>query len=276
MNCLTYDPCSIPLLKVTLKHKHCLCALLFAAVQAIVTNDDPEEAFAQLQEPLSVASPWAMPPLLMPLVVAAPFGSGKRAVLQKLVKMLPDVFAVPRVVTSKPRTPGSSEGVYSACRCCPNHTGHCHLMVVSMQKECRLLCPRNCSDLKPQDLHKQPLHLDQQTPNLSPPRKKGEHPSHVNHNDCRLLFLFNAIAADMEVISAELAQQMVQEGKFLVHQAVMGHTYGISAAAVRKLQASGKLPVLDLDRVADVARLKESGFQVSCACCQHSVLSTFG
>jgi guanylate kinase len=81
-----------------------------AAVQAVVTNDDPEEAFAQLQEPLSVASPWAMPPLLMPLVVAAPFGSGKRSVLQKLIKMLPDVFAVPRVVTSKPRAPGSTEG----------------------------------------------------------------------------------------------------------------------------------------------------------------------
>jgi hypothetical protein len=82
---------------------------------------------------------------------------------------------------------------------------------------------------------------------------------------CIVLFCLNA-AADMEVISAELAQQMVQEGKFLVHQTVMGHTYGISAAAVRKLQASGKLPVLDLDRVADVARLKESGFQVCLLC----------
>jgi hypothetical protein len=71
----------------------------------------------------------------------------------------------------------------------------------------------------------------------------------------------------MEVISAELAQQMVQESKFLVHQTVMGHTYGITAAAVRKLQASGKLPVLDLDRVADVTKLKESGFQVSGMCC---------
>lgn len=75
-----------------------------------MTNSDPEEAFAQLQEPLCVASPWAMPPLLMPLVVAAPFGSGKRAVLQRLVKMLPEVFAVPKVVTSKPRLPGSNDG----------------------------------------------------------------------------------------------------------------------------------------------------------------------
>jgi guanylate kinase len=80
---------------------------------------------------------------------------------------------------------------------------------------------------------------------------------------CAALYT-NAVdaAADMEVISPELAQQMVQDGKFLVHQTVMGHTYGITAAAVRKLQASGKLPVLDLDRVADVTRLKESGFQV--------------
>jgi hypothetical protein len=73
----------------------------------------------------------------------------------------------------------------------------------------------------------------------------------------------------MEVIYPKLAQQMVQDGKFLVHQTVMGHTYGIAAAAVRKLQASGKLPVLDLDRVADVTRLKESGFQVRCVFLAH-------
>lgn len=53
-----------------------------------------------------------MPPLLLPLVVAAPFGSGKRIVLQKLCNLLPHVFAVPKVVTSRPKSSSdSSEGV---------------------------------------------------------------------------------------------------------------------------------------------------------------------
>jgi hypothetical protein len=81
-------------------------------LQACVTNDDPEEAFTQLQVPLSAAYPWAMPPLLQPLVVAGPFGSGKCAVLQRMVGLLPDVLAVPKVVTSKPHAPGQEEGVW--------------------------------------------------------------------------------------------------------------------------------------------------------------------
>lgn len=69
-------------------------------------------------------------------------------------------------------------------------------------------------------------------------------------------------AAGMEVVSVEIAQQMRAEGQFLVHQEVLGHIYGITSSAVRKLQAMGKLPVLDLDRVQDVEQLRASGFQV--------------
>lgn len=67
----------------------------------------------------------------------------------------------------------------------------------------------------------------------------------------------------MEVVSPEVAHRMQVDGRFLVDQQVLGHIYGISAASVRKLQASGKLPLLDLDHVADVAKLRASGFQVS-------------
>lgn len=67
----------------------------------------------------------------------------------------------------------------------------------------------------------------------------------------------------MDFVSSEVAQQMQAEGKFLICEEVLGHVYGISAASVRKLQASGKLPLLDLDKVADVTRLKSSGFQVA-------------
>jgi hypothetical protein len=115
----------------------------------VVTNDDPEEAFAQLQEPLSVASPWAMPPLLMPLVVAAPFGSGKRSVLLRLVKMLPDVFAVPRVVTSRPRASGSSEGVYAVCGC--NRMRDKHADDCVAHRQCGVM--RTCSSSQRPSLH---------------------------------------------------------------------------------------------------------------------------
>lgn len=93
-----------------LHHLPCLPA------QVVVDHDDAEEAFAQLQEPLARARPWAMPPLLAPLVVTAPFGSGKREMLQRLVKALQGVLAVPRMLTTKPRAPGDAQGVRSAGR----------------------------------------------------------------------------------------------------------------------------------------------------------------
>lgn len=74
-------------------------------------------------------------------------------------------------------------------------------------------------------------------------------------------------AAGMEVVPLEAAQQMRAGGQFLVHQEVLGHIYGITAAAVRKLQAMGKLPLLDLDRVQDVEQLKAAGFQVCASRC---------
>lgn len=73
--------------------------------------------------------------------------------------------------------------------------------------------------------------------------------------------------AGMEVVSLETAQQMRAAGQFLVHQEVLGHIYGIPSAAVRKLQALGKLPLLDLDRVQDVEQLRAAGFQVRWAGC---------
>lgn len=66
----------------------------------------------------------------------------------------------------------------------------------------------------------------------------------------------------MEVVTLEAAQQMCDSGQFLVHQEVLGHHYGITGAAVRKQQALGKLPLLDLDRVQDVEQLRASGFLV--------------
>lgn len=81
------------------------------------------------------------------------------------------------------------------------------------------------------------------------------------------------LGADMEVVSVEVAQEMQAQGQFLLEETVLGHVYGVTSAAVRKLQALGKLPLLDLDRVADVAKLKSSGFQVGRCSCSNLIVS---
>jgi hypothetical protein len=80
----------------------------------------------------------------------------------------------------------------------------------------------------------------------------------------------------MDVVSLEAAQQMRDTGQFLVQQEVLGHIYGITGAAVRKLQAIGKLPLLDLDRVQDVEQLQTNGFQVTALRTAHAQLSCAG
>lgn len=66
----------------------------------------------------------------------------------------------------------------------------------------------------------------------------------------------------MEVISPEAMAALLHEGALLVHREVLGHSYGISSLSVRKLQAAGKLVLLDVDQVEDAVKLKEAGFQV--------------
>lgn len=54
---------------------------------------------------------------------------------------------------------------------------------------------------------------------------------------------------------------MLAYGAFVVHEEAVGHHYGITAAAVKKVQASGCVPILELDRVADAKRLRAAGFE---------------
>lgn len=77
-------------------------------LQVFVDSEDADEAAAQLQAALSRSCPM-VPPLMDPLVVAGPFGSGKRGVLQQLVKLLPGVLAVAPVVTTKERPSGAKD-----------------------------------------------------------------------------------------------------------------------------------------------------------------------
>lgn len=80
------------------------------APQAIITAAEDTTAVSQLQATLSAAHPGTIPPPLAPLVVVAPFGSGKRALLQALAARLPEVVRVPQLVTTKPRQPYDKPG----------------------------------------------------------------------------------------------------------------------------------------------------------------------
>lgn len=76
--------------------------------QLVLTCDDADEAAAQLQSALARACPH-VPPLMDPLVVAGPFGGGKRGAIARLGKLLQGVLAVAPVVTTKERPAGGSK-----------------------------------------------------------------------------------------------------------------------------------------------------------------------
>jgi hypothetical protein len=80
-------------------------------LQVLITADDTAEAVSQLQGALSSTWPTAIPPVLDPLVVVGPFGSGKRAVLRELLQRLPEVVGFPHIVTTKQRNEGAPPGL---------------------------------------------------------------------------------------------------------------------------------------------------------------------
>ena len=77
--------------------------------QVFLDSEDADEAAAQLQSALARACPH-VPPLMDPLVVAGPFGGGKRGVLARLGKLLAGVLAAAPVVTTKERPAGAKDG----------------------------------------------------------------------------------------------------------------------------------------------------------------------
>ena len=64
-------------------------------------------------------------------------------------------------------------------------------------------------------------------------------------------------STSMTVVSREEADQLIASGGFLVYEETLGHVYGVTRAAVKKVLTSGKVCVLDLDRVADARRLRD-------------------
>lgn len=151
-----------------------------ALYHLVVTEVDEMDAVFTVREALSRHVPAVMPPPYRPLVVAGPFGTGKRALLQRLFDSLPGRFAVPVITTTRAGGP---------------------------------------SDL-----------------------------------DDR---------SDMAVVPLAEAEALLAAGQFLVHERALDHLYGVTRAAVKKVQASGRVCVVELDHVADAQRLREQGFDAA-------------
>lgn len=83
---------------------------LGCCLQALVTDDQEDEAFVQLQVPLSGHSPAIVPPMMQPLVVVGPFGCGKRAVLQQLLGRLQGAAQAVAPLTTRPRPEDAPHG----------------------------------------------------------------------------------------------------------------------------------------------------------------------
>ncbi|GMH36176.1 hypothetical protein BSKO_04044 [Bryopsis sp. KO-2023] len=146
----------------------------------VILDDDAEVLYADIQDAIAAHSPKVAPASHKPLVVAGPFGTGKRHLLRRVFDEYDVEFVTPVISSTHQQSKGT---------------------------------------------------LD-----------------------------------EMEPYETETEEQIlhdIQEGKFLVHNKVLGNIYGIRKASVRKIQALGKVCVIDLDRVEDVEKLKKEGFNAN-------------
>ncbi|GAX74660.1 hypothetical protein CEUSTIGMA_g2108.t1 [Chlamydomonas eustigma] len=146
--------------------------------QVIYSEKSVTDQVSFARDALTLHVPSVIPPPLKPIIIAGPFGTGKRVLLQQLFDQLPGKFAVPVITTTRPAGP---------------------------------------TDI-------------------------GDR-------------------SDMEVVSKEEANALLASGAFLVHEAALDHVYGITVGAVKKVQATGRICVLELDHVTDAKRLRDQGFE---------------
>lgn len=71
------------------------------------------------------------------------------------------------------------------------------------------------------------------------------------------------LAAPMQVLGSEEVSQLVASGAFLVHRTALGHTYGILASSVKKVQAAGKVGGGEQDK--DIHVSERQDVQMLCA-----------
>ncbi|GFR43730.1 hypothetical protein Agub_g4841 [Astrephomene gubernaculifera] len=67
----------------------------------------------------------------------------------------------------------------------------------------------------------------------------------------------------MLVVSREEAAAISAAEGFMTYREVLGEVYGITVAAVKKVAASGRVPIVEVDHVEDAAALRRRGFEAT-------------
>ncbi|GIL93290.1 hypothetical protein Vretimale_15687 [Volvox reticuliferus] len=67
----------------------------------------------------------------------------------------------------------------------------------------------------------------------------------------------------MNVVSRADAEAIIASEGFALHKEVMGEIYGTTLVAVKKVAASGRVPILEVDHVADAVELRRRGFDAT-------------
>lgn len=246
-------------------------AVVAEGVQLVVEAGNLEAAAAQLQAALAGVTP-LVPPLLQPLVVAGPFGSGKRGALARLAReLLPGRVAAPPVVTTKERPPGCKDGARAgltgptAC----SRRG-CSRAARGAEVPCRLIprVPRALA-AAPADMvvvsHDEAARMKAAGELLlhetvSGPAARGSPRECATRPQAAAACVSGSRPSALRSPGHQLRARLRQ-----LHGAppqVHGHTYGVAAAAVQRLVAAGKLVVLDVDRVEQARSLCDAGFKV--------------
>lgn len=73
---------------------------------ASVCDNNAALAVAALRTALATALPHHLTPAVPPLVIAGPFGIGKRQLMQRMLTLYPDGFQMPNIYTSNPTATG--------------------------------------------------------------------------------------------------------------------------------------------------------------------------
>lgn len=67
----------------------------------------------------------------------------------------------------------------------------------------------------------------------------------------------------MLVVSREEAEAIAAADGFALQKEVMGELYGTTMAAIKKVGASGRVPIVEVDHVEDAVALRQRGFDAT-------------
>ena len=78
--------------------------------EVVIVNDDIEESYSELKEAIAARNPDIMKPAPMPLVLVGPMGSGKTALMNRIMREHSGNFASPVFHTSRAKREGEVQG----------------------------------------------------------------------------------------------------------------------------------------------------------------------